>query len=56
MGVTCSHGGTMTTCPYCQTALDGVGTGAPRADEDAETARYVLCPDCHNLVAGTNTR
>ena len=56
MGVPYSHGGTMTTCPYCQTALDGIGNGSPRANEDAEIARYVLCPNCHNLVAGTNTR
>jgi hypothetical protein len=45
----------MTTCPYCQRALEGVGSNSTRASDEPEPARYVLCPDCHNLVAGSST-
>lgn len=46
----------MTTCPYCQTALDGVGESPARGRDEPETTRYVLCPDCHTLVAGDDPR
>lgn len=44
----------MTTCPHCQTTLEGVDARSTRVRDEPETVRYVLCPDCHNLVAGSN--
>lgn len=44
----------MTTCPRCQTVLDGVDEPLTDGGEQSETVRYVLCPDCNQLVAGSN--
>lgn len=44
----------MTTCPYCQHAIERVAV-TDGGDADSDAARYVLCPGCHNLVAGAIT-
>lgn len=44
----------MTRCPHCQTVLDGASEPSGTAADDSEAVRYVLCPDCHSLVAGAN--